>query len=134
MEIEPQTTQSRNPILNSFQAPVPPPSSKGHRPWKKQKRRPASAQRRTASLKITLDQKQKRREQREALMRVVKAAKEADAAAKESERKRLAEKKKQKEANILRGTQQVVITNPEKIAKMSKKQYLKYVAKKNTSN
>lgn len=60
-------------------------------------------------------------------MRVVRVAREADANAKAAERKRRAERKKIKEENTKRSTQKVVITNPKKIARMSKKQYLKYV-------
>lgn len=103
------------------------PRTKGHRPWKEHKKRPARALRRAASLKLSLEAKNRRREQRATLMRVLKAAREADAASKEAERKRREERKKQKEENTRRSTQQVVITNPKKIAKMSKKQYLKYV-------
>lgn len=107
------------------------PSTKGHRPWKKPKRRTASAQRRTAALKLTLDQKNRRRQNRDALMQIVRQAKEADANAKEAERKRRAEKKKRKAENEARGTQKLVITNPKKLAKMSKKQFLNYVHKNN---
>ncbi|CAN8074147.1 unnamed protein product [Agarophyton chilense] len=107
------------------------PSSKGHRPWKKRKRRPAAAQRRTAALKLTLDQKNRRREQRETLRSIVRAAKEADAAAKEAERNRIAEKRKRDAENEARGTQKVVITNPKKLARMSKKQFLNYVHNNN---
>ncbi|CDF33289.1 unnamed protein product [Chondrus crispus] len=103
------------------------PSTKGHRPWKKPKTRRASAQRRTASLKISLEMKNKRRQDRAALLRIVKAAKEADANSKQAERKRRADKRKLKEENERRSTQKVVITNPKKLARMSKKQYLKYV-------
>lgn len=71
--------------------------------------------------------KNKRRQDRAALLRIVKAAKEADANSKEAERKRRADKKKLKEENERRSTQKVVITNPKKLARMSKKQYLKYV-------
>ena len=67
-------------------------------------------------------------------MLAMRAAKEADAAAKETERKRRLEKKKQKEEKILRGTQKLVITNPKKIAKMSKKQYLNYLKQSGQMN
>lgn len=72
----------------------------------------------------------KKREQRKALLSIVRTAKEADDAAKTAERKRINEKRKRKEENVLRGTQKVTITNPRKLAKMSKKQYLNYVHKK----
>lgn len=45
----------------------------------------------------------------------------------QAERKRRAEKKKRKEENQLRSAQKVVITNPKKLAKMSKKQFLRTV-------
>lgn len=115
-------------------APVSVPSSKGHRPWKESKRRTAAAQRRTASLKLTLEQKKRKREQREALHKIVLAGKEADKAAKEAERQRKLEKKKRKEENERRGTQAVVITNPKKLAKMSRKQYLNYVHRNKVLN
>lgn len=109
--------------------PTSVPSSKGHRPWKRPKRRTAAAQRRTSSFKLTLEQKKQRQKQRNTLVQIARAAKEADAAAKQAERERRAEKKKLKEENVLRGTQKLVITNPKKLAKMSKKQYLNYVRK-----
>lgn len=110
------------------------PSSKGFRPWKQHKTRPSSAQRRTASLKLSLEQKKRKRAQHEALRKIVRVAKEADAAAKESERKRRAESRKLKEENLRRGAQPVVITNPKKLARMSKKQYLNYVHKNKVFN
>lgn len=103
------------------------PSSKGFRPWKAPKQRTAAAQRRTASLKLSLEEKKRRREKRDALRKVVQAAKEADRVAKEAERERRQAKKKQKEENARRGVKPVVITNPKKLARMSKKQYLNYV-------
>lgn len=103
------------------------PSSKGLRPWKAPKQRTAASQRRTASLKLSLEEKNRRREKRDALRKVVQAAKEADRVAKEAERERRQAKKKQKEENARRGVKPVVITNPKKLARMSKKQYLNYV-------
>lgn len=110
------------------------PSAKGHRPWKTPKTRPTSAQRRIVSLKLTLEQKKRRRDQQQALRKITLAAKEADKAAKESERQRLSEKKKMKEENIRRGTQPVVITNPKKLRQMSRKQYLNYVHRNKVLN
>lgn len=110
------------------------PSSRGHRPWKAPKLRTASAQRRTAALKLSLEQKQRKREKREALRKIVQAVNEADKAAKESERHRRLEKKKKKEENELRGTQPVVLSNPKKLSKMSKKQYLNYVRRNKVLN
>lgn len=110
------------------------PSSKGLRPWKPTKKRTAASQRRTASLKLTLDQKNRKREKQQALRKVVMAAKAADVAAKESERQRRLDKKKRKEENELRGSQKLVITNPKKLARLSKKQYLNFVARNKVLN
>lgn len=120
-------TVSGNPILIV-------PSSKGIRPWKQPKARPASAQRRIASLKLSLEQKKKKRAQQEVLRKIVRVAKQSDAAAKESERKRRVEKRKLKEENLRRGVQPVVVTNRKKLAQMSKKQYLNYVHKNKVFN
>lgn len=110
------------------------PSSKGHRPWKQPKQKRSSAQRHVASLKLSLDQKVRRREKKEALRKAVQAAREADKTAKDAERNRRAEKKKTKEENVRKGAQQLVITNPKKLAKMSKKQYLNYVHRNKVLN
>lgn len=114
--------------------PLQVPVSNAHRPWKQPKRRPAAAQRRVASLKLSLAQKDRRRQQRDTLRAIAIAAKEADKAAKDAERQRRLEKKKRKEENERRGVQPVVITNPKKLAKMSKKQYLNYVHKNKVLN
>ena len=79
-------------------------------------------------------------------MAVVTAAREADKATKEvslllmnvmanckltickqAERKRRAEKRKRKEENAMRSAQKVVISNPKKLARMSRKQFLRTV-------
>lgn len=130
----PQGFDKPNTVLAPTHTPVPVPSSKGHRPWKQPKSKPASAQRRIVSLKLSLEQKKRKREQQESLRKIIRASKEADKAAKESERKRLAEKRKRKEENIMRGTQPVVITNRKKLSQMSKKQYLNYVHRNKVLN
>lgn len=122
------TTTHANPVVPEV------PSTKGHRPWKQPKTRPGRSVRRTASLKLSLEDKQRQREKRETLRRIVQAAREADAASREAERKRIAAKRKLKQDNELRGTQPVVITNPKKLAKMSKKQYLNYVKRNKVLN
>lgn len=130
MEVEKQNQHSETQDQMSIEAEkktTQVPSSKGHRPWKTPKERPARAMRRVACLKISLEEKNRRRQKRDALMRVVKAAKEADANMKRNERLRREEKRKRKEENELRSTKKIVITDPKKIAKMSKKQYLRYV-------
>lgn len=130
MEVEKQDQPSGEQIqLSSGERKklVTVPSSKGHRPWKTPKERPARAMRRVTCLKVSLEEKNRRRQQRDALMRVVKAAKEADANMKRNERLRREEKRKRKEENEIRSTRKIVITDPKKIAKMSKKQYLRYV-------
>lgn len=104
-------------------------SAAGHRPWKTHKQRPARAMRRTASLKLTLEQKKRRRAQRETLVKIVRAAKEADANMKRNERLRREEKRKRKEENEMRSMKKIIVTDPRKIAKMSKKQYRKYMEK-----
>lgn len=119
-------SQTFNPVPSPRIEPVIP-STKGHRPWKQPRRRPASSQRRVASLKIPLELKKKRQEERAALVRMMKAAKEADATAKEAERKRIAEKRLRKEENAIKSSQALVITNPKKLARMSKKQYQNYM-------
>lgn len=133
MDVEPapQRASGSNAEAKPKSEPQQVPRSKGHRPWKQTKTRPAAAQRRTMSLKLTLEQKNKKRQEREALMRVVKAAKAADAAQKEAERERRLAKKKLKEENEIRGTQKLLITNPKKLARMSKKQYQNYLRKNN---
>lgn len=75
----------------------------------------------------------RQREKKEALVKIVRAAKEAEKATKEAERNRRTEKRKAKEENVLKGTQSVVITNPKKLAKMSRKQYLSYVNRNKVS-
>jgi hypothetical protein len=80
-------------------------------------------------LKLSWDRKQAQREKRKALMAVVRAARDEDEAAKDAERKRRYEKRKRKEENELRSAKKVVISNPKKLAKMSKKQFLTHVHK-----
>lgn len=46
----------------------------------------------------------------------------------QAERKRRAEKRKRKEENEMRSAKKVIVTNPKKLAKMSKKQFMKTVA------
>lgn len=132
LESRPRQASSKESVPSSSTMNVP--ISKGIRPWKQQKSRPASAQRRIVSLKLSLEQKKRKRAQQEALKKIIRVAKEADATAKESERQRRAEKRKRKEENLRRGVQPVVITNPKKLSKMSKKQYLAYVHKNKVIN
>lgn len=130
MEVEKQnpSSEKQNQVsVGEKKKPAAVPSSKGHRPWKTPKQRPSRAMRRVACLKLSLEEKNRKRQQRDALMRVVKAAKEADANMKRNERLRREEKRKRKEENEMRSTKKIVVTDPKKIAKMSKKQYLRYV-------
>lgn len=124
-----ETSSSSQPSNSSLSPRVEPiiPSTKGHRPWKQPRRRPASAQRRVSSLKIPLELKKKRQEERAALVRMMKTAREAEATAKEAERKRITEKRRLKEENAIKSSQALVITNPKKLARMSKKQYQNYM-------
>jgi Cgr1 family len=105
------------------------PISKRNRPWKAPRATPSSAIRNVAGLKLSWDRKQAQREKRKALMAVVRAARDEDEAAKDAERKRRYEKRKRKEENELRSAKKVVISNPKKLAKMSKKQFLTHVHK-----
>lgn len=106
------------------------PISKRRRPWKEPRSTPTSALKNVAGLRLSWERKQALRDQRKALLAVVKAAKEEDQAARDAERQRRYEKRKRKEENELRSAKKVVITNPKKLAKMSKKQFLSYVHKK----
>lgn len=105
------------------------PISRRHRPWKAPRSTPSSAIRNVSGLKLTWDKKVAQREKRKALMAVVKSARDDDQAAKDAERKRRYEKRKRKEENALRSAVKVTITNPKKLAKMSKKQFLAHVHK-----
>lgn len=106
------------------------PISKRHRPWKVPRSTPTSALKNVAGLKLSWERKQALRDERKALLAVVKAAREEDQAAKDAERKRRYEKRKRKEENELRSAKKVTVTNPKTLAKMSKKQFLSYVHKK----
>jgi Cgr1 family len=106
------------------------PISKRIRPWKVPRATPSSAIRNVTGLKLSWETKEAQREKRKALMAVVKLAREEDQAAKDAERKRRYETRKRKEENALRSAQKVTITNPKKLARMSKKQFLAHVHKK----
>lgn len=106
------------------------PISKRHRPWKAPRATPSSAIRNGGGAKLSWADKVARREKRAALMAVVRVAREEDKAAKDAERKRRYEKRKQKEEATLRSAKKAPAVNPKKLSKMSKKQFLAHVHKK----
>lgn len=106
------------------------PISKRLRPWKAPRATRSSAIRNVAGRKLSWETKVAQREKRQALMAVVRVAREDDQAAKDAERKRRYEKRKRKEENTLRSAQKASVINPKKLAKMSKKQFLAHVHKK----
>jgi hypothetical protein len=103
--------------------------SKRIRPWKTPRAEPTSALRNGAGPKVTWERRQRQREERKALLIVVRAAKADDEANKDAERKRRYEKRKQKEENELRSAKKATVSNPKKLARMSKKQFLDTVHK-----
>lgn len=106
------------------------PISKRRRPWKAPRATPSRAGRHARGLQTSWEHKMAVKEKRQALMAVVRAAREEDDAAKTAERRRRYEKRKRKEENEMRSAKKVVVTNPKKLAKMSKKQFLAHVQKK----
>jgi Cgr1 family len=106
------------------------PITKRNRPWKEPRTTPSSAMKNVGGLKLSWEKKKLLREERQALLITVRAAREEDKAAKDAERKRRYEKRKLKEENEMRSAKKVMITNPKKLNKMSKKQFLAAVHKK----
>lgn len=103
------------------------PISKRHRPWKPPRAVRSSTIRNGLGTGLTWEQKMAQREKQKVLAEAVRAAREEDQTAKDAERKRRYEKRKRKEENEMRSAKKVMITNPKKLAKMSKKQFLKHV-------
>jgi hypothetical protein len=106
------------------------PITKRHRPWKAPRATPSSALKNVSGLKRSWEKKIQMREERKALLDTVRAAREEDKTAKDAERKRRYEKRKLKEENEMRSAKKVMITNPKKLSKMSKKQFLAAMHKK----
>jgi Cgr1 family len=124
---KPITMRKAAPSAGGIAAPL---IAKRNRPWKAPRAEPTSALRNGAGQKVTWERRQRQREERKALLVVVRAAKEEDDAAKDAERKRRYEKRKRKEENALRSAKKVIVSNPKKLARMSKKQFLHAVHKK----
>lgn len=105
------------------------PISKRNRPWKAPRPVRSSKVRNGMGTGLTWEQKMAQREKNKVLKEAVRAAREEDQAAKDAERKRRYEKRKRKEENEMKSAKKVMITNPKKLAKMSKKQFLNHVQK-----